>query len=575
MLSTLKKINFLITKRQRKGLVILTFLLFIGMIFELFGLGILLPVLTIITDPNLIDTNIYLVKFAEIFELEKHSDFILFALISLIVFYLIKTIFLVILSFIQNRFLANIISTTARTLFSRYLSLPYNFFLKRNSSGLIKNFQVELHNYWNFWVAFLALLTETLFLISFVAILIYIEPFGAIATGFFLGIISILIYQITKSKLKLWGLKREESDIIISQTLTETFGSIKDIMLLDKGRFFKNIFDDSMSLKTRVWSNNATISQFPKLFFEFLAVLSLALFIIIQLYQGKDVKIIIPVLGVFVASTFKIIPSLNRILSSFQTLKFYLPSVDIYFNEFKIPYQSFESNILSQARFSHNLEIVDLSFGYSKSEDLVFKELNFTIFKGEKIGIVGSSGSGKSTLVDLLMGLYSPVSGEIKYDGINIYSNLKSWQKNIGYVPQDIFLLDDSIKNNICFGISNSEIDNIKLWKAINDSQLTEFVNNLENGVESKVGERGVQISGGQRQRIGIARALYNNPNILILDEATSALDNETEKEIINSVKNLKDKTVIMIAHRLTTLVDCDRIFELINGRLSIKSNTF
>ena len=401
MLSTLKKINFLITKRQRKGLVILTFLLFVGMIFELFGLGILLPVLTIITDPNLIDTNIYLVKFAEIFELEKHSDFILFALISLIVFYLIKTIFLVILSFIQNRFLANIISTTARTLFSRYLSLPYNFFLKRNSSGLIKNFQVELHNYWNFWVAFLALLTETLFLISFVSVLIYIEPLGAIATGFFLGIISILIYQITKSKLKLWGLKREESDIIISQTLTETFGSIKDIMLLDKGRFFKNVFDDSMSLKTRVWSNNATISQFPKLFFEFLAVLSLALFIIIQLYQGKDVKIIIPVLGVFVASTFKIIPSLNRILSSFQTLKFYLPSVDIYFNEFKIPYQSFESNILSQARFSHNLEIVDLSFGYSKSEDLVFKELNFTIFKGEKIGIVGSSGSGKSTLVDL------------------------------------------------------------------------------------------------------------------------------------------------------------------------------
>lgn len=574
MISTLKKINFLITKRQRKGVVILTFLLFIGMIFELFGLGILLPVLTIITDPNLIDTNVNFVKIADVFKLETHSDFILFALISLILFYLIKTIFLVILSFIQNRFLANIISTTAGTLFSRYLSLPYNFFLKRNSSGLIKNFQVELHNYWNFWVAFLALLTETLFLISFVAVLIYIEPFGAIATGFFLGIISIIIYQITKSKLKLWGLKREESDIIISQTLTETFGSIKDIILLDKGRFFKNVFNDSMSLKTRVWSNNATISQFPKLFFEFLAVLSLALFIIFQLYQGKDVKIIIPVLGVFVASTFKIIPSLNRILSSFQTLKFYLPSVDIYFNEFTIPYQSFESNILSQASFSHHIETVDLSFGYSKSEDLVFKELNFKIFKGEKIGIVGSSGSGKSTLVDLLMGLYSPVSGEIKYDGIDIYSNLKSWQKNIGYVPQDIFLLDDSIKNNICFGITNSEIDSIKLWKAINDSQLTEFINNLENGVESKVGEKGVQISGGQRQRIGIARALYNNPNILILDEATSALDNKIEKEIINSVKNLKDKTVIMIAHRLTTLVDCDRIFELINGRLRIKSNT-
>ena len=571
MISTLKKINFIITKRQRKGLIILIFLLFVGMVFELFGLGILLPVLTIISDPNFIDTNIYLVKIADIFELEKHSDFIMFALISLIVFYLIKTVFLVILSFIQNRFLSNVISETAKTLFSKYLDLPYDFFLKRNSSSLIKNFQVELHNYWNFWVALLALLTEILFLISFAAVLIYIEPVGTISTVIFLGIISISIYQITKSKLKLWGVKREESDTIISQTLTETFGSIKDIMLLDKSIFFKKVFNDSISLKTRVWSNSATISVFPKFIFEFIAVLSLALFIILQLYQGIDVKIIIPVLGVFVASTFKIIPSLNRILSSFQTLKFNYPSIDIYYNEFKISRQNFDNKAETNIPFNHSIEIVDLSFGFDKSVSLVLKELKLIIDKGEKIGIVGSSGSGKSTLIDLLMGLYPPLKGEIKYDGTDIFKNIKNWQKNIGYVPQDIFLLDDSIKNNICFGITNSEIDEDKLQKAIYDSQLLDFTNNLENGIETKVGERGVQISGGQRQRIGIARALYNNPNILILDEATSALDNKTEKELINSVRDLKDKTVIMIAHRLTTLVDCDRVYELVDGSLNLK----
>ena len=571
MISTLKKINFIITKRQRKGLIILIFLLFVGMVFELFGLGILLPVLTIISDPNFIDTNIYLVKIADIFELEKHSDFIMFALISLIVFYLIKTVFLVILSFIQNRFLSNVISETAKTLFSKYLDLPYDFFLKRNSSSLIKNFQVELHNYWDFWVALLALLTEILFLISFAAVLIYIEPVGTISTVIFLGIISISIYQITKSKLKLWGVKREESDTIISQTLTETFGSIKDIMLLDKSIFFKKVFNDSISLKTRVWSNSATISVFPKFIFEFIAVLSLALFIILQLYQGIDVKIIIPVLGVFVASTFKIIPSLNRILSSFQTLKFNYPSIDIYYNEFKISRQNFDNKAETNIPFNHSIEIVDLSFGFDKSVSLVLKELKLIIDKGEKIGIVGSSGSGKSTLIDLLMGLYPPLKGEIKYDGTDIFKNIKNWQKNIGYVPQDIFLLDDSIKNNICFGITNSEIDEDKLQKAIYDSQLLDFTNNLENGIETKVGERGVQISGGQRQRIGIARALYNNPNILILDEATSALDNKTEKELINSVRDLKDKTVIMIAHRLTTLVDCDRVYELVDGSLNLK----
>ena len=219
MISTIKKVNFLITRRQKKVLVFLTFLLFVAMIFELLGLGILLPFLTIITDPNFIDTNIYLNKFAHIFGLEKHYDFIMFALISLIVFYLIKTIFLVIISFLQNRFLSNIIFEIAKTLYSKYLSLPYNFFLKRNSSSLVKNFVVELHNYWNFWVALLALFTEALFLLSFIVVLIYVEPLGAISIGIFLGIISILIYQLSKSKLKLWALKREESDIIISQTL--------------------------------------------------------------------------------------------------------------------------------------------------------------------------------------------------------------------------------------------------------------------------------------------------------------------------------------------------------------------
>jgi ABC-type multidrug transport system fused ATPase/permease subunit len=497
----------------------------------------------------------------------------MFSLIFIIVFYLIKTGFLVLLSFFQNRFLSNIISEIAKRLLSKYLSLPYNFFLERNSSSLVKNFQVELHNYWNFWVALLALLTETLFLISFVAVLIYIEPIGAISLGIFLGFISISIYQITKTKLKLWGLKREESDMVISQTLTETFGSIKDIILLDKSVFFKNVFNNAMLLKTRVWSNNATISQFPKFFFEFLAVLSLAAFIFLQLHQGKDVKIIIPVLGVFVASTFKIIPSLNRILSSFQTLKFNYPSIDIYYKELKIVYQNFESKNDTNVPFNHKIQIIDLSFGYAKPNiSLVLNELNLTINKSEKIGIVGGSGSGKSTLVALLMGLYPLYKGTIRSDGLNILENLKDWQKNIGYVPQDIFLLDDSIKNNICFGIPKNEINLDKLQKAINDSQLLDFINNLEKGVETKVGERGVQISGGQRQRIGIARALYNNPNILILDEATSALDNKTEKELIDSVRDLKDKTVIMIAHRLTTLVDCDRVFELVDGKLNLKN---
>ena len=284
-----------------------------------------------------------------------------------------------------------------------------------------------------------------------------------------------------------------------------------------------------------------------------------------MLIQGKEISALISILGVFVAATFRMIPSLNRIISSLQIMKYHKPSVDIIYSEIN---SFFNTQIIKKEpnncfSFKNKIEFINTSFNYNKNNK-VLNKINITINKGQIVGFIGESGSGKSTLVDLLIGLFKPSEGEIVIDGQKDINQTQAWRNQIGYVSQSIYLLDDTIINNIALGVSSIDIDLERINQVIEQCQLKEFVASLDKGIETNVGERGVQISGGQKQRIGIARALYRNPTILILDEATSALDYDTEKQIINSVvKNKGDKTLIMIAHRLNTLEECDFIYDL------------
>jgi len=277
--------------------------------------------------------------------------------------------------------------------------------------------------------------------------------------------------------------------------------------------------------------------------------------------------------GVFVAATFRMIPSLNRIIASIQSLKFYLPSVDVIHNELSHYYASndFQKNHVD-FKFESNIKLKDVNFKFSE-DTLVLNSVSLEIKKGEMIGIIGESGSGKSTLIDLIIGLNNPTSGLITIDDKYDISNFENWSSQVGYVPQTIYLSDDSIRNNIAFGLPENQINDTQINNAIVKSQLKSFIESLENGLETRVGERGVQLSGGQRQRIGVARALYNNPEVLILDEATSALDSLTEKELMKSILEFKGKiTLIMIAHRLTTLKDCDIIYKMEKGKLIVSN---
>ena len=413
-----------------------------------------------------------------------------------------------------------------------------------------------------FLLSLITVFIEGGFVISVLATLIYIEPIGAMSIGVFYGFLSIIFLQFTKRKLNTWGNLRESLDAQVSKTALEGLGGIKDLLILGKTAFFIEEYSNKNFFKARLNANQGTVSQIPRFYLELISIIGLVSFIILLLLQGKDSASLVTILGVFVAATFRMIPSLNRIIAATQSMKYYRPSVDIIYKEIKENIV-FEDNNSNDFNFKNDIEFRSVDFSFTKNLS-VLKGINLIIKKGQTIGIIGESGSGKSTLVDLLIGLHKPTSGEILIDGINNFKMGQSWRNNIGYVSQTIYLTDDTIKNNIALGVPENKINDSRIIELLKQVQLEKFINNLELGINTKVGERGVQLSGGQRQRIGIARALYHDPQLLILDEATSALDSETEEEVMESINQLKDnKTIIMIAHRISTLVDCDEIYKI------------
>ena len=567
MISTLKKINFLITKRQRKGLVILTLLLFIGMFLEIFGLGILIPTISIILDPEITDKTPLILPIRNFFSEFSDLSFVFIFLGALVLVYLIKSVFIVFLTHKQNRFLSNIIAYISNNLFTNYMNQSYSFHLNRNASELFKNIQIEIAGLSVFLQSLITLFIEGGFTISVLATLIYIEPIGALSIGLFYGLLSISFFQFTKNNLKTWGKKRQDLDSETTKIALEGLGGIKDLLILGKTSFFTEMFSIRNYMKARVNSNHITISQLPRFYLELLSIIGLVSFIVLLLFQGKDTTSLISILGVFVAATFRMIPSLNRIIGGVQSMKYYRPSLDIIYKELKIdtgPGQAALEKI--QFNFQNEIKLENIRFSFNEDR-VILKDINLKIKKGQTIGIIGESGSGKSTLIDLIIGLHKPTSGQILIDGVSGFQIDQQWRKKIGYVSQSIYLIDDTIKNNIALGVQENEIIDLRISELLKQVQLEEFISNLKFGVNTKVGERGVQLSGGQRQRIGIARALYHDPDVIILDEATSALDNETERDVMESFNNLKGvKTIIIIAHRTSTLKDCDFIYKIEKG---------
>ena len=429
MKTYLNKINFIIGNTYRKKIIFLVVLLFIGMFFEILGLGSLLPVLSLIASPETLKEFSF---FNDIIFLNTltYNYLVLLLLICIGLIYLIKTLFLSYLTYRQNRFLANVTANISNNLFELYLSQSYDYHVNINSSKMLKNIQTEVNLLGAFNFAVISLFVELGLIFSILCTLIFIEPVGALSVSLFLGLLAYFFYRISKRKLSLWGQEREKADSFIAKTLLEGLNGIKDIKLLHVESFFTSKFNDKQNYKALITSNSNTLSQIPRYYLELISVLGLVLFIITMLLQNKDIPTLIATIGVFVAAVFRLIPSLNKILTAFQNIKFYSSSVDVIYNEFLSLRQKIsKNNNHRNNKMKGNILIKDLSFSYNLKLKSVFEKINLEIKIGETIGIVGSSGQGKSTFVDLLNGLFKPSTGKILVNEIDIHNDIKSWNK--------------------------------------------------------------------------------------------------------------------------------------------------
>jgi ATP-binding cassette, subfamily B, bacterial PglK len=366
-----------------------------------------------------------------------------------------------------------------------------------------------------------------------------------------------------------WGQSRQVNDGLKIKTAQEGLGGIKDIRILGREKDILAKFIGHINIVARVSASRNAVQQYPRIWIEFLGIIALISIIFIDLFNGLAAIDIIPDIAFIGAIAFRIMPSVNRLLSAIQSIKFSTPVVSLIKEELSLVDSKLTIENNDKLVFNNNIKVTNLSFFYEPNNQII-DSISFEILKGKKVGIIGASGAGKSTLVDLILGLHEPSLGGIKVDGIKITDNLRGWKSILGYVPQTIFLSDDTLISNVAFGVPDSEIILDDVLYAIKLAQLDEFVSGLHDGIETVLGERGVRLSGGQRQRIGIARALYRRPKLLVLDEATSALDNQIEKEVMASIYALDDSiTIIIVAHRLTTLDGCDEIITLVNGKLA------
>lgn len=567
MISDLRKIFHLISDKELKRLYLLSFLLFVSVVIEVASLGLLFPTIELVLNSGNVSNN-FIFSIFQFFDISNAYQIKITLIILIVFLFLFKTIFMVIITFFQSKFLSKQKADISSSLFKLYLKQSYTFHLNSNSSLLFKNIHTETWHVNMYVAALIQIIVESSLVISVFAILIIIEPIGTIFISILLGLSSYLFFKKFKNRISDWGKKGVYLNEAISKITLESFNGIRELILYDKLKSVNDRYNKTINSKAEIEIKHQVMSQLPRFFIELIGIISIMVLVFIMLLQSKSSLNIISVASVFVAGTFRMMPSFNRILTSLQNLRFYKEPLKLVYDEFQKLNTDYLNDGLSDFSFESDVTLENVSFGYDDKK-VILNNINLSISKGKTIGIIGESGAGKSTFVSLLTGLIKPTKGEILIGNKPLNENVKNWQNLIGYVPQSIFLLDDTILNNITLEYDQEKIDFERVNKCINDSQLNEFVNSLPDKLNTVVGEKGSLISGGQLQRIGIARALYSNPSILILDEASSALDSKTEEKLMDLIYNdLKGLTKVIISHNKSNLDKCDQVYEIKKGSL-------
>ena len=570
----MKTVLSAISIKVKIRLYFIIFMAFLGIVLESLSIVSVFPLIKILVDPEYFNTKLFFIFEKKLDE----NDIYKLAIGFVLLLFLLKNTLLFIISRFQAKFVSYASANLSCFFFTSYIKLSYIDFISTNSAQYIRNITDNVDYFFStYFRSIMLIIIEIPIILILVSVLFYVEPMGSFVFGLTALFFGLFFYNINKTRLTIFGNDVNKNYTKRLSYINKSFGLFKEIQISNNENFYSNTF-------FKILKNIAVISYkldaiviLPKLFLVLAGITIILILIYFNLSQGNTLTDFLPTVSLFALSGFRLMPSANRLLSSFHKLKFSTPLINM-LNEGIHKFKKKENNPTidkdTKLDFSKVITIKDLTFKYNNSNSNVLRDFNLSINKGDFIIILGPSGSGKSTFINILLGLINPSSGHIYSDNVDVFDNLNKWRKKISHVPQDVYLSDDTILSNVALGVKEEDIDENKVRKALKSAQLEDFIKDLPDNILTNAGEKAVRMSGGQRQRMAIARALYRSPEILLLDEATSSLDRETEKKIIIDIKNnLKNETIIMVTHRLAITHLADKVYSIKDGKLEVYKN--
>lgn len=579
-ITLLGKVRAIFDRKQKWQLVGLGIMIFIGGLLETLGVSAMIPVVQALLAPDelmgYIDRIPVVKNLCDALSIKTVKQVTMALLYGMMAIYVIKNLYILLLTYMQNTFITKNRNRMISRVMAEFLNRPYEKYLGADIPTVFRITDSDIPQTFSLILAMLQLASEVVVSCLIFMVLLLNDPGMTLFIIAVFGLLTLFIVKVFKPRLNRIGARNQAIQSRIAKWRIQATYGLKDVKVLNREEFYVRNYYETGKVGAEVARNYAVLNNMPRLLIETVFIVSVLGFLVVYINGGGDITAMVTTISAFAIAAVRVLPSVNRINTYITEIAYTQPSLDFVYDNLqegmKTDAMLAERRAYSQVeklKLDHQIELDHISFHYPDSDKNIFEDAHMIVPKGKSVGIIGTSGAGKSTIVDILLGLLHAQTGTITCDGVDIFKNYESWLAQIGYIPQSIYLIDESIRDNIAFGIDADKIDEKRIWEVLEEAQLKEFVEELPEGLDTTIGDRGVRLSGGQRQRIGIARALYNDPEILVFDEATSALDNDTEAAVMEAVNSFHGrKTMIIIAHRLNTIEKCDMIYKVENMKL-------
>ncbi len=572
------KLKVLLDRKQKSQMVGIVVLMLIGGVLESLGIAMIAPVMQVVIDPEKVEESHILSAIYNLFNLTSTTQLAAIIMVSIILVFIIKNVFLYFMNVVQLRFVYTNQFATSRRMMINFMQRPYEYYLNADTTVIQRNITSDVNNLYALILSCLQLTSEIIVFVCLVAILLSQDARMTLTIATLLVIVLLVIKFVIKPVMVKAGKDNQDYYSGLYKWIYESVTGIKEIKVAAKENYFINGYADCGAGYVNAVQKYNLYNSTPRLLIETIAIAGMIGYMLFVMSQGTSLTSLLPQLTVLAAAAARLLPSANRINNYLTSIAYFEPFLDNVsenlqdeIHDESISYNSEDYRTKAQTEklpVHNSINLKDITYKYPNTDKYILDGADMEIPVGKSVGIVGTSGAGKTTIVDVLLGLLEPEKGRILADGVDVKTNYKGWLKNVGYIPQTIFMTDSTIRKNVAFGVPEDEIDDAKVWQALSEAALDSFVKELPEGLDTEIGERGIRLSGGQRQRIGIARALFEDPEVLVLDEATSALDNDTEAAIMDSINRLHGKkTLVIIAHRLQTIEKCDMIYGIKDGK--------